>query len=138
MSFNKNTPPLFMTFIDKYNIPKFVDKIDLIKNCTTALGLFTIITCFITFINYRHNKEEAKINELIESNKKIIEILNKHNQLLEIIELKSSPLITINEISDNVSEISNITYTRDTGKSAAADETLYEYVLNNKDFENEN
>jgi hypothetical protein len=84
--------------IDKYNIPKFVDNIDFI-----GIGIFTCIS----FINYRHKKEELKINELIQSNKQILDLLNKHNQILEDILQKSNSIININDLSDNISEISN-------------------------------
>jgi len=107
------------TFSDKFGITKIVDKIDFIKNCSTGIVLFTIVTGLIAFENYRksiyHNNEviqkindineinksnfigfikkidttnktnELKFNELIESNNKIIQILEKYSELLEII-----------------------------------------------------
>ena len=102
------------TFSDKFGITKIVDKIDFIKNCSTGIVLFTIVTGLISFENYRksiyHNNEviqkindineinksnftgfikkndntnktnELKLNELIESNNKIIQILEKYSE----------------------------------------------------------
>ena len=113
------------TFSDKFGITKIVDKIDFIKNCSTGIVLFTIVTGLIAFENYRksiyHNNEviqkindineinksnftgfikkndntnktnELKLNELIESNNKIIQILEKYSELLEII--NQNPLL---------------------------------------------
>ena len=113
------------TFSDKFGITKIVDKIDFIKNCSTGIVLFTIVTGLISFENYRksiyHNNEviqkindineinksnfigfikkidttnntnELKLNELIESNNKIIQILEKYSELLEII--NQNPLL---------------------------------------------
>ena len=113
------------TFSDKFGITKIVDKIDFIKNCSTGIVLFTIVTGLIAFENYRksiyHNNEviqkindineinksnfigfikkidttnktnELKLNELIESNNKIIQILEKYYELLEII--NQNPLL---------------------------------------------
>lgn len=113
------------TFSDKFGITKIVDKIDFIKNCSTGIVLFTIVTGLIAFENYRksiyHNNEviqkindineinksnfigfikkidttnktnELKFNELIESNNKIIQILEKYSELLEII--NQNPLL---------------------------------------------
>ena len=86
-------------FIDKFDISKIVNKIDTIKSSAIGFGLFTLISCLLTFENYRNvlscnykviqkindkNKiTETKLNELIESNKNIFQILEKHDKMLE-------------------------------------------------------
>jgi hypothetical protein len=86
-------------FIDKFDISKIVNKIDKIKNCAIGFGLFTLISCLLTFENYRNSHSynykviqkindknkitETKINELIDNNKKIFQILEKHDKMLD-------------------------------------------------------
>ncbi len=86
-------------FIDKFDISKIVNKIDTIKSCAIGFGLFTLISCLLTFENYRNvlscnykviqkindkNKiTETKLNELIDNNKNIFQILEKHDKMLE-------------------------------------------------------
>jgi hypothetical protein len=101
------------SFSDKFSITKIIDKIDFIKNCSTGIVLFTLISGLITFENYRHsafNNEkninkiiskinekhkinESKIDELIETNKLIIKMLEKHDERLN--EILQYPFITL-------------------------------------------
>ena len=83
--------------IDKFDI-KIFDKIDFTKKCATGIAIFTLFTALITFDNYRRNiynnqkiikkiKDENKINEnkideIIETNKLIIKMLEKHDERL--------------------------------------------------------
>jgi hypothetical protein len=93
--------------IDKFDI-KIFDKIEYTKKCATGIAIFTLFTALITFDNYRRNiynnekiikkiKDEnkiieSKIEELIETNKLIIKILEKHDERID--ELIHYPFIT--------------------------------------------
>lgn len=96
--------------IDKFDI-KIFDKIDFTKKCATGIAIFTLFTTLITFDNYRRNiynnekiikkiKDENKINakkidELIETNKLIIKMLEKQDERLN--DLMQYPFITLTD-----------------------------------------
>jgi hypothetical protein len=108
--------------IDKFDI-KIFDKIDFTKKCATGIAIFTLFTALITFDNYRRNiynnekiikkiKDENKINEmkindLLESNKKIVEILETQTKMLN--DILQNPLLNLSNIeplTDNSSVLS--------------------------------
>jgi hypothetical protein len=107
MSDSRSNP--LSIFVDKLDITRFISKVEFVKKCATGIAIFTLISSLITFEIYRNginnNKEcikkidkvtdennvtKAKLEELIETNKKLLNILEKHNILLE--ELKQKPL----------------------------------------------
>jgi len=99
---SNNSSSSLLSFTEKFNISKITDKLDFIKNCSTGIVLFTLISGLITFENYRHstfNNEknikriiknfndkikinEEKIEQLIETNKLIIKMLEKNDEKL--------------------------------------------------------
>lgn len=112
---SNNSTSSLLSFTEKFNISKITDKLDFIKNCSAGIVLFTLISGLITFENYRktiNNKyeiinkikskineknkiNEAKLDELIETNKLIIKMLEKHDEKLS--QLMHYPFITFGE-----------------------------------------
>jgi hypothetical protein len=118
-------------FIDKLDISKIINKIDFIKNCATGIGLFTFISCLITFEHYRKNVNqndefnkkinankcnnkihENKLDELIKSNVKILQMLEKHEKILD--NILQNPLLnlsnkeTLTNCSSSLSSLSSL------------------------------
>jgi hypothetical protein len=107
-------------FTDKFNITtRISDKIDFIKNCSAGIVIFTVISGLLAFENYRkdiYNKKEVinkineknkiiekKLDELIESNKLIIQMLEKQDVVLNgIMKYQFTPL---NYSSSNLSAL---------------------------------
>jgi hypothetical protein len=110
--------------IDKFDIPRIFSKIDYMKKCATGVLLFTFVTSIISIEIYRNsinynskiyknideskkiNKtNEEKIDFLIETNKKLLEILERHENLLNSNILNSNIKYNIsnNSISNNSS-----------------------------------
>jgi len=131
-------------FTDKFNLSRISDKIDFIKNCSAGIVLFTVISGLLAFENYRkdiYNKKEVinkineknkiiekKLDELIESNKLIIQMLEKHDVVLN--KNTNYPFVTFdskNSLNYSSSNLSALTFHSEKEKQKE-DENLNDYL----------
>jgi hypothetical protein len=141
---SNNSSLLISNLADKFNISKMIEKVDFIKNCSAGIVLFTVISGLLAFENYRkdiYSKNEVinkineknkiiekKLDELIESNKLIIQMLEKHDVVLN--KITNYPFVIFdskNSLNYSSSNLSALTFHSEKEKQKE-DENLYDYI----------